>query len=94
MRGIEMPEKYKEHTIGGIIAIPVKGFIASLRTEDSIDSLKGIFSDRPIIKTISTDYIDLSSTKVRQMIKNGGVLDDGFVGHGVNEIIKKYDLYR
>jgi nicotinic acid mononucleotide adenylyltransferase len=67
MRGIEMPEKYKEHTIGGIIAIPVKGFIVSLRAGDSIDSLKGIFSDRPIIKTISTDYIDLSSTKVRQM---------------------------
>lgn len=94
MRGIEMPEKYKEHTIGGIIAIPVKGFIVSLRAGDSIDSLKGIFSDRPIIKTISTDYIDLSSTKVRQMIKNGGVLDEGFVSQGVNEIIKKYDLYR
>ena len=94
MRGIKMPEKYKEHTIGGIIAIPVKGFIVSLRTGDSIDSLKGIFSDRPIIKTISTNYIDLSSTKVRQMIKNGGVLDEGFVSQGVNEIIKKYDLYR
>lgn len=87
MRGIEMPEKYK-------VAIPVKGFIVSLRAGDSIDSLKGIFSDRPIIKTISTDYIDLSSTKVRQIIKNGGVLDEVFVSQGVNEIIKKYDLYR
>lgn len=94
MLGIEMPGKYKQHTIGGIIAIPVKGFIVSLRAGDSIDSLNGIFSDRPIIKAISTDYINLSSTRVRKMIKNGDVLDEGFVSQGVNEIIKKYDLYR
>lgn len=79
MRGIQIAEKYKEHTIGGIIAIPVQSFIITLRAGDSIDSLKGVFSDRPIIKTISTDYIDLSSTKVRKIIKNGSDLDKGFV---------------
>lgn len=94
MRGIQIAEKYKKHTIGGIIAIPVKGFIVSLRAGDSIDSLQGVFSDRPIIAAIPADYIHLSSTKVRKMIKNGGVLDEGFVSHGVNEIIKRYDLYR
>lgn len=94
MRGIQIPEKYKEHTIGGIIAIPVKSFIVSLRAGDSIDSLKGVFSDRPIIKTISTDYIDLSSTKIRKIIKESGVLDKVFVNQGVNEIIKKHNLYR
>lgn len=94
MRGIQIPEKYKEHTIGGIIAIPVQSFIVSIRAGDSIDSLKGVFSDRPIVKTISTDYIDLSSTKVRKIIKNGSDLDKGFVSQGVNEIIKKYNLYR
>ena len=78
MRGIQIPEKYKEHTIGGIIAIPVKG----------------VFSDRPIIQTISTDCTDLSSTKVRKIIKNGSDLDKNFVSQGVNEIIKKYNLYR
>jgi cytidyltransferase-like protein len=93
MGGIQIPEKYKEHTIGGIIAIPVQSFIVSLRAGDSIDSLKGVFSDCPIIKTISTDYIDLSSTKVRKIIKNGGALDDSFVSQGVKEIIEKYGLY-
>ena len=94
MQGVQIPEKYKEHTIGGIIAIPVQSFIVSIRAGDSIDSLKGLFSDRPVIKTISTDYIDLSSTKIRKIIKNGSALDKGFVSQGVNEIIKKYNLYR
>ncbi|WP_165780811.1 nicotinate-nicotinamide nucleotide adenylyltransferase [Holospora curviuscula] len=94
MRGIQIPEKYKEHTIGGIIAIPVQSFIVSLRAGDSIDSLKGVFSDRPIVKTISTDYIDLSSTKVRKIIKNGSALDKSFVSQGVKEIIEKYNLYQ
>lgn len=94
MRGVQIPEKYKEHTIGGIIAIPVQSFIVSIRVGDSIDSLKGVFSDRPVIKTIFTDYIDLSSTKIRKIIKNGSALDKGFVSQGVNEIIKKYNLYR
>lgn len=94
MRGIQIPEKYKENTIGGIIAIPVKSFIVSIRAGDSIDSLKGVFSDRPVIKTISTEKIDLSSTKVRKIIKNGSDLDKGFVSQGVHEIIKKCNLYR
>ncbi|RUP39554.1 MAG: hypothetical protein EKK63_09610 [Acinetobacter sp.] len=94
MRGMQIPEKYKEHTIGGIIAIPVQSFIVSIRAGDSIDSLKGVFSDRPVIKTISTDYIDLSSTKVRKIIKNGSALDKSFVSQGVKEIIEKYGLYR
>lgn len=94
MRGIQIPEKYKEHTIAGIIALPVNRFIVSLRAGDSIDSLKGMFSDRPIMKEISTGYIDLSSTKVRKMIKNGCALDEGFVSKGVKKIIEKYDLYQ
>lgn len=94
MRGIQVPNKYQEHTIGGLIAIPAKSFIVTLRSGDSIDSLKGVLSDRPIVKTISTNYIDLSSTKVRKVIKNGGALDDGFVGRRVKEIIEKYSLYR
>ena len=94
MRGIQISEKYKEHTIGGIIAIPVTSFIVSVRVGDSIESLKGLFSDRPIIATIPTDYINLSSTKVRRFIKSGGVLDENFVSRGVKEIIEKCGLYR
>lgn len=94
MRGIQIPEKYKEHTIGGIIAIPVKSFIVSIRIGDSIDSLKGEFSDRAIIKTIPSDHQDLSSTKVRTIIKNGGTLGQGFVSQGVKDIIEKNELYR
>lgn len=94
MRGIQIPEKHKEHTIGGIIAIPVKSFIVSLRAGDSIDSLKGVFSDRPIINKVSTDYIDLSSTGVREIINKNGALGEGFVSPGVKEIIEKQGLYR
>ena len=94
MQGIQLPDKYRKHTIGGLIAIPAKSFIVSLRSGDSVDSLKGVFSDRPIIKTISTNYIDLSSTKVRKIIQSGGALDDNFVSRGVKEIAEKYGLYQ
>ncbi len=94
MQGIQLPDKYRKHTIGGLIAIPAKSFIVSLRSGDSVDSLKGVFSDRPIIKTISTNYIDLSSTKVRKIIQSGGALDDNFVSRGVKEITEKYGLYQ
>jgi nicotinic acid mononucleotide adenylyltransferase len=94
MQGIQIPEKYKEHTIGGIIAIPVKSFIVGLRAGDSIDSLKGVFSDRPIVRAIATDCLNLSSTKVRKAIRSGATLDEGFVNTEVKEIIEKYSLYK
>ena len=93
MKGIQIPEKYKHHTIGGIIAIPVQSFVIGLRSGDSIESLNGKFGDRPIIKIIQTNYTDSTSTKIRESVKTGKTID-GFVNQNVKTIIEKYKLYR
>ena len=93
MRGIQMPEKYKEPTIGGISAIPSQSFIVSLCAGDSMGSLKGVFSDRPSVKTISTDCIDLFSTKARRIVKSGKPINH-LVRNGIKNIIAPYELYR
>lgn len=92
MKGIKIPEKYREHTIGGIIGIPVQSFIVSLRVGDSIEALNGQFGDRPI-QTIQTEHADNSSTKVKVAVKNGVKLD-GLVNPGVQEVISRYKLYQ
>ncbi len=94
MKGVQIPEKYNEHTIGGIIAIPVQRFIVSLRAGDLLDCLQGVFAGRPIMSVIPTDYLELSSTKVRKVIKSGDIPDESLVRQKVKEIIQKYNLYR
>lgn len=92
MQGIQISEKYKEHTIGSIIAIPVQSFIIGLRAQDSIDFLKGQFSDRPILHTIKTNYTHNSSTQVRQAIKNNETTDN-LLNPAVKALIIEHKLY-
>ena len=51
MRGIKIPKKYYENTIGGIMALPVNKFIVSLRKGDNIDALDGKIGERKIVKS-------------------------------------------
>ena len=92
MKGIQIPEKYKENTSGGVIALPVNSFIVSLRKGDSIEILNGNMDDRKIIKTIETEYPEVSSTKIRSLLKAGQSIDD-LVSKAVAKVITKYNLY-
>lgn len=93
MEGIRIPEKYKENTIGGIIALPVNSFIISQRQGDNLDSLEGKIGRRPILHIVQTKYPDISSTKIKTFLKEGKPISE-FISSGVLEIIKKYDLYK
>lgn len=93
MRGIKVPIKYKENTLGGIIAIPVQTFIIGLRQGDSLEALSGKVDDRPIAQIIETKHTDLSSTKVRFALENGESIDN-LVNKEVKKIILRYQLYK
>jgi nicotinic acid mononucleotide adenylyltransferase len=71
MRGVKIPEKYQEHTIGGIMALPVKDFIVGMRSgdEEGIKKLGNKFGDRPIKAVINTDCPDVSSTMIKARLR-------------------------
>lgn len=93
LRGVKVPSKYREHTIGAIIALPVESFIVNVREADDISSLHNRLGDRPISQTMQSEYRDASSTKVRTKIKNG---EDGsdMLSPSVIKIIEKHRLYQ
>lgn len=92
MRGIKISDKYKEHTIGGLMAIPVSEFVISVRTGDSLDQLEGKIEDRPILKSIVAPHPEASSTNVRKLLKSGGSIEH-LVNAEVAKIIKNNKLY-
>lgn len=94
MAGIKVPQKYKEHTIGGIIALPVKEFIVSLRQGDDLTPLHGHIGNRPISAIIESESErGLSSTLVREAVKKGEPTH-AMVSQPVKEIIVKDKLYQ
>ncbi|WVX66682.1 Nucleotidyl transferase family protein [Candidatus Bealeia paramacronuclearis] len=93
MTGIEIPEKYKEHTLGGLMAAPVDSFILALREGNDISDLKGKIGERPIIATIeSSSQKDTSSTKIKKALQSGKSIENT-VGPNVAKIIEKNKLY-
>lgn len=93
MQGIKIPEKYKAHSAGAVIALPASYFVVGLRAEDSLDELNGTFSGRPIIAAIASQNVNnISSTKIRKAIREGTSIND-LVCPAVQEIISKYRLY-
>jgi nicotinic acid mononucleotide adenylyltransferase len=92
MEGVQIPEKYKKNTIGGIIALPVASFIVTLRQGDSLQGLGGKIGGRPIIATVETSHPTASSTKIRTFLKSKKLVKD-LVSQGVLNIINKYNLY-
>lgn len=93
MEGIKIPEKYKENTLGGIIALPVHSFIVSQRQGDNLDSLEGKIGSRPILHIVQTKYPGMSSSKIKALLKEGKSIS-GFISSGVLDIIQKYHLYK
>lgn len=93
LKGINIPQKYHNHTIGGIIAIPVDSFIIFIRKNDSIDMLGGMLASRKIAHVINSKFKLLSSTIIREKIKNK--LDTkADLSPGVAKIIFDNNLYK
>lgn len=93
MRGVKIPEKYHENTIGGIIALPVTNFVVSLREGDNIDTLGNMIGDRKIIATIKPTNNTASSTIARNKIKQGEDVS-GLLSPEVVKIIEHEKLYK
>jgi|GEM_PF-1802275 len=93
MQGIQIPKKYSENTIGGIMALPVKEFIVFVRQGDSIKVLNGKIGERPFRSFSPVKYKDISSTKIRKKIKKNQDPAD-LLNPKTLEIIKKNKLYK
>jgi nicotinic acid mononucleotide adenylyltransferase len=93
MRGVAIPEKHAETTIGSIMAVPVSRFIVGLRDGDDLSVLKSAIEDRSISAVYKSEHgSEASSTLVKTRLKNGEPVDD-LIESEVLAIIQKYDLY-
>lgn len=92
MEGVVVSEAHKDTTIGGIIALPVQKFILSKRADDDVSSLAGHLGDRPIAHEIVSDHHELSSTRIRERLKDSKSVDS-MVSPRVLDVIKGQHLY-
>lgn len=93
LQGLEIPEKHKDSTIGGLMMLKANSFITVIRNKDDISSLKNKIGERPILATLKhTTENTLSSTKVRENIKNNHPIDQ-MLPHEVTKIIQENNLY-
>lgn len=94
MQGIVIPKKYNNHTIGGIISLPVSTFIISQRTGDDLTPLKGKLGNRPILAVLEGGTAaQHSSTAVKIHRQQGRPLTQ-LVSPAVEKIIIEKGLYR
>lgn len=92
MRGIAIPDKYREHTIGSIMAIPVKKFIVLLRNDDNLEPLKGKIGDRDILTIIPSPSKTASSSIAKVKIREGKPLEN-ILSPSIIDTIKEANLY-
>jgi nicotinic acid mononucleotide adenylyltransferase len=94
MRGVSIPEKHAETTIGSIMALPVFRFIVGLRDGDDLGVLNGVVGDRPIAKIYKNEQArQASSTLVKQRLREGESVGD-LLDPQVLDIIHKHKLYQ
>ncbi len=94
MKGVSIPEKYAESTIGSIMCLPVDQFIVSLRDNDDLKDLSGMIGDRKIGAIYKNDLLsDVSSTKIKERLRKGDSLE-GLIDATVLEMVQKYKLYQ
>jgi len=94
MTGIQIPEKYQTHTLGGLMALPVDSFIVALREGDDLSVLKGNIREKEILATLeSKKEKTLSSTAVKKALTKGNSIHS-MVSEPVIKIIEKQGLYR
>ena len=93
MTGLQVTAKYKNHTLGGVMALPVKSFLVHMRAGQDIKSLRGIFAGRPITQVFENVCPTLSSTRIRVSVSKGEEILS-FVNEEVSRIIKEKGLYQ
>lgn len=93
MRGVTIPAKHANTTIGAIMAIPVTSFIVSIREGDNADYAKGHLEDRPLSGiNIHKTTGEISSTKIKKALQLGETTE-GVLDAGVRMIIDENKLY-
>jgi hypothetical protein len=94
LKGIQITDKYKDHTVGGIIALPADSFIIAIREGDDVASLNGMNAGRPIVATIQSEKSKgVSSTAIKKALKDHKSIDD-LVSPGISKIIAEKKLYQ
>ena len=94
MRGVSIPEKHAETTIGSIMALPVSKFIIGIRDGDDLALLNDMVGERPISEVYRNEKAThASSTLVKQRLKNGESVDN-LLDSRVLDIIHKHHLYQ
>lgn len=94
MRGIQITDKHARDTAGGVIALPVDGFIVNHREGDDLSALKGKVDDRSILSVIKSQaHPGSSSTLVKETLKAGQPIDH-MVDSNVLQIIQENKLYQ
>lgn len=93
MRGVSIPEKHAQTTIGSIMALPVSKFIVGHRQGDDLSVLQGMVRDRDISAVYKSESAaQASSSLVKKRLKSGESVDD-LLDPAVLEVIWKYGLY-
>ncbi len=93
MTGIKIPEKYSQHTLGGLMSLPVSTFIVKIREKDNLSSLHGSVGKRKIIAVVKNeDHLSASSTAMKKLLKAGNSIGH-LVSKPVIEIIEAHNLY-
>lgn len=91
--GIQISDKYKEHTLGGLMALPADSFIVIKRERDDVTCLNGQIGNRPVLAVLSTpDHIATSSTKIKKYLQVGKEINN-LVSPTVMKIIEDKKLY-
>ncbi len=93
MRGIKIPDKYSQNTVGGIIALPAHNFIVFQRSGYDHNSLGSDICGRSMTMMPQSDYKDVSSTKIRSSFKNNSSVTSVLSPEIIN-IIESEHLYR
>jgi hypothetical protein len=94
MSGTVVSDTYKNHTWGGVIALPVRSFIVSIRRGDDLSKLKNQTGRRPITHIIKIDeYDDTSSTLIKMHIRHDQPVD-ALISQQVHDVIKRNDMYQ
>ena len=93
MTGLEISEKYSEHTWGSCMALPVDAFVVALREGDDISRLGGMLRERPILGTFENkDEWSISSTGFKAALQKGQSIES-MVSEPVQKVIEDYRLY-
>ncbi|KKP24446.1 MAG: putative nicotinate-nucleotide adenylyltransferase [candidate division TM6 bacterium GW2011_GWF2_28_16] len=93
MSGKKITKDFKKHTYGCIIALPVKSFIVAIRSGDNIKNLDNKIGTRNILAIVETNFPDISSTIIRNFVKEDKNLDI-YINNKIIEVINNYNLYK